>query len=411
VAVGAAAGSVLGRSGAAVAAEPDIDPGNLPPNVPMWGHYLGDGVEAQPYGTPSPYEAHVVRRNVRWLTATTESSVNFTPIQDLHGFITPNGLCFERHHAGTAEVNPAEYRLMINGLVDTPMIFTMEDILRFPHESRFYFLECAANSGMEWRGAQLNGVQFTHGMIHCVQYTGVPLRVILDQVGVKPNGKWLMAEGGDASGMNRTLPLEKALDDAMLAFAMNGEMLRPANGYPLRLVLPGWEGNMWVKWIRRIEVGDQPWFAREETSKYTDLLADGKARYFTWEMDAKSVITGPSPEKPVLHKGVNQIKGLAWSGRGTVKEVHVSTDGGRNWMQARLPQPVLPKCLTCFNAEFEWTGQEVLLQSRVVDDSGYVQPTMQALQKVRGINSIYHNNSIQTWLVNKNGEVENVRLG
>jgi sulfane dehydrogenase subunit SoxC len=211
--------------------------------------------------------------------------------------------------------------------------------------------------------------------------------------------------------MNRSIPLEKAMDDAILAYAMNGEMLRPENGYPLRLVLPGWEGNMWVKWIRRIEVGDQPWFAREETSKYTDLLENGKARYFTWEMDAKSVITGPCPEKPVLKTGINQIKGLAWSGRGRIKEVHVSTDGGRNWMQARLATPVLDKCLTCFNAEFDWDGGEVLLQSRAVDETGYVQPTMQALQEVRGVNSIYHNNSIQTWLVNKTGEVENVRLG
>lgn len=413
VAAGMAAGAAMGHAGGAMAAEsaPAVDPAHLPPNVAWWTQYLGDGVAAAPYGSPSPHEAHVVRRHVSWLTATTESSVNFTPIQDLHGFVTPNGLCFERHHGGVTEVNPAEYRLMINGLVDTPMIFTMADILRFPNESRFYFLECAANSGMEWRGAQLNGVQYTHGMIHCVQYTGVPLRVILDQVGVKPNGKWLLAEGADSAGMHRTIPLEKALDDAMLAFAMNGEMLRPANGYPLRLVLPGWEGNMWVKWIRRIEVGDQPWFTREETSKYTDLLADGKARYFSWEMDAKSVITGPCPEKPVLNKGINQIKGLAWSGRGKVKEVHVSLDGGRNWMQARLPDPVLPKCLTCFNAEFEWNGEEVLLQSRVIDDTGYVQPTMQALQTVRGVNSIYHNNSIQTWLVNKSGEVENVRLG
>jgi len=413
LAAGAAAGAVMGQGGVAAAAETatETHAANVAPNVAWWNMFLGNGVAAEPYGSPSPFEAHVVRRNVEWLTATTESSVNFTPIHELHGFVTPNGLCFERHHGGVAEVNPADYRLMINGLVDTPMIFTMEDILRFPCESRFHFLECAANSGMEWRGAQLNGVQYTHGMIHCVQYTGVPLRVILDQVGMKPNAKWLMAEGGDSAGMNRSVPIEKALDDAMLAFAMNGEMLRPANGYPLRLVLPGWEGNMWVKWIRRIEVGDKPWFAREETSKYTDLLPSGKARYFTWEMDAKSVITAPSPEKPVLHKGINQIKGLAWSGRGRVKEVHVSIDGGRNWMQARLPDPVLPKCLTCFNAEFEWSGEEVLLQSRVVDDTRYVQPTMQALQKDRGVNSIYHNNSIQTWLVNRNGEVENVRLG
>ncbi|WP_404383472.1 sulfite dehydrogenase [Caenispirillum salinarum] len=413
-AVGAvgAAGLVGGKAfpaGAATMAE--ANPENLPPNVPEWNKYLGYSVDWQPYGLPSEYEKDVVRRSVEWLTATRESSINFTPIQDMHGFVTPNGVCFERHHAGAAIVDPVDFRLMINGLVDKPLVFTLQDLMRMPSVSRFHFLECAANSGMEWRGAQLNGVQFTHGMIHCVQYTGVPLRTVLEEAGVKPNGKWIMAEGGDSAGMNRSIPMEKALDDCMLAWAMNGEMLRPGNGYPLRLVVPGWEGNMWVKWIRRIEVGDKPWFAREETSKYTDLMPNGKARLFTWEMDPKSVIVSPSPEKPVLHKGLNQLRGLAWSGRGKVKRVDVSLDGGRNWQEAQLDQPVLDKCLTMFRMPFEYTGQELLMQSRCIDEHGVVQPTMQALQKVRGVNSVYHNNSIQTWLVNKNGEVENVRLG
>lgn len=412
-AIGAAgAAGLVGAKGVqAIDLTQNANPENLPPNVPEWNKYLGHSVDWQPYGLPSEHEKDVVRRSVEWLTATRESSINFTPLQDLHGFVTPNGLCFERHHGGAADVNPVDFRLMINGLVDKPLIFSMQDIMRFPVESKFYFLECAANSGMEWRGAQLNGVQFTHGMIHCVQYTGVPLRYILEEAGLKPSAKWLMAEGGDSAGMNRSLPLEKALDDCMLAFAQNGEMLRPGNGYPLRLVVPGWEGNMWVKWIRRIEVGDKPWHAREETSKYTDLMADGTARRFTWEMDAKSVVTSPSPEKPVLNKGMNQLRGLAWSGRGAIKRVDVSLDGGRNWQSAQLDQPVLPKAMTVFRMPFEWNGEQLLVQSRAVDDTGYVQPTMQALQKVRGVNSVYHNNSIQTWLVNANGEVENVRLG
>jgi sulfane dehydrogenase subunit SoxC len=302
----------------------------------------GDGVDARPYGTPSEHEKHVVRRNVEWLTASSESSVNFTPLHELDGIITPNGLCFERHHAGIAEVDPAKQRLMINGLVEKPMVFTMEDLKRFPRENRVYFLECAANSGMEWRGAQLNGCQFTHGMVHNVMYTGVPLKLLLEEAGLKTNAKWLMPEGADASGMNRSVPLMKGMDDCLIAWAMNGEALRPEQGYPLRLVVPGWEGNMWVKWIRRIEVGDEPWHAREETSKYTDLLENGKARRFTWEMDVKSVITNPSPQAPLKHtKGQTVLTGLAWSGRGTIKRVDVSLDGGKNWRTARIDGPSL----------------------------------------------------------------------
>ncbi|MEZ5790824.1 MAG: sulfite dehydrogenase [Nitratireductor sp.] len=376
-----------------------------------WAVYPGNGVDAAPYGMPSQFEAHVVRRNVPWLTADTISSVNFTPLHELDGIITPNGLCFERHHGGVAEVDPAEYRLMINGLVDKPMVFTMEDLKRFPRENRIYFLECAANSGMEWRGAQLNGCQYTHGMIHNVVYTGVPLRYLLEEAGVKTNAKWVMPEGADASGMTRSVPLEKALDDCLVAFKMNGEALRAEQGYPVRLVVPGWEGNMWVKWLRRIEVGDEPWQHREETSKYTDLMANGKARRFTWEMDAKSVITNPSPQAPITHgKGRTVITGVAWSGRGKIDRVDVSLDGGNNWREARISGPSFDKSMHRFYYEFDWDGSELLLQSRAIDSTGYVQPTKNELRAVRGTNSIYHNNGIQTWLVNSKGEAENVEV-
>ncbi|NRG19313.1 sulfite dehydrogenase [Rhizobiales bacterium] len=376
-----------------------------------WNQYLGDGVDARPYGHPSEFEAHVVRRNVGWLTADPVSSVNFTPLHELDGIITPNGLCFERHHAGIAEVDPAEHRLMINGLVDRELVFTMQDLMRFPRENRVYFLECAANSGMEWRGAQLNGCQFTHGMIHNVMYTGVPLKYLLEEAGLKTNAKWLLPEGADAAGMTRSVPLQKALDDCLVAFRMNGEALRPEQGYPVRLVVPGWEGNMWVKWLRRIEVGDEPWHHREETSKYTDLMANGKARRFTWEMDVKSVITNPSPQAPILHdKGFTVLTGLAWSGRGTISRVDVSIDGGRNWRPARIDGPSLGKSAHRFYYEFDWDGSPLLLQSRAVDSQGIVQPTKDALRAVRGTNSIYHNNGIQTWHVKSGGEVENVEV-
>ena len=404
---GLAAGAAIAT--AATAARAADDPAIT--DIQDWNRYAGPGVDAEPYGVPSPYEAHVVRRNVPWLTADPISSVNFTPLHELDGIITPNGLCFERHHAGIAEIDPAQHRLMINGMVDTPLVFTMADLMRFPRENHVYFLECAANSGMEWRGAQLNGCQFTHGMVHCVMYTGVRLRHLLEEAGIRAGAAWVMPEGADASAMSRSLPLEKALDDCLVAFKMNGEALRPGQGYPLRLVVPGWEGNLWVKWLRRIEIGDKPWQLREETSKYTDLLANGKARRFTWEMDVKSVITNPSPQAPVTHgRGRLVLAGLAWSGGGRISRVDVSIDGGRNWTTARLDGPSLPKALHRFYHAFDWDGSELFLQSRAIDENGFVQPTKNDLRAARGENSIYHNNGIQTWHVAKDGVVENVEI-
>jgi len=387
------------------------DPKNLPPNVADWTRARGEGVGQRPYGAPSKYEKDVVRRTVPWLTATPESSVSFTPLHQLDGIITPNGLCFERHHGGVAEIDPSDYRLMIHGLVDKPLIFTLDDLKRLPRVNKIYFLECAANSGMERRGAQLNGCQYTHGMVHCVQYTGVPLKILLAQAGLKPNATWLLAEGGDAAAMTRSLPIGKALDDCLVAYRMNGEMLRPEQGYPARLVVPGWEGNLWVKWLRRLKLGDAPWFTREETGKYTDLMENGKARQFTWVMDAKSVITAPSPQAPVKQKGFLTITGLAWSGRGSVARVDVSLDGGRNWKTARIDGPIVDKACVRFYYELDWNGEPLLLQSRAIDSTGYVQPSKDALRKVRGVNSIYHNNGIQTWAVKSDGEVENVEVG
>jgi sulfane dehydrogenase subunit SoxC len=387
------------------------NPANQPPNVPEWTRILGDGVATRPYGRPSKHEAHVIRRDVEWLTASRESSVSFTPIHELDGIITPNGLGFERHHAGIAEIDPADYRLILHGLVDRPLIFTLDDLKRMPRVSRPYFCECAANSGMEWRGAQLNGCQYTHGMVHCVMYTGVPLKTLLAEAGLKSQAKWLLLEGADSAAMTRSLPLQKALDDVLIAYRMNGEMLYPEHGYPIRAVIPGWEANMWVKWLRRIEVGDQPWHHREETSKYTDLLENGKARRFTFVMDAKSVITNPSPQAPLNHKsGFTILSGIAWSGRGKIARVDVSLDGGRNWRPARIDGPVWDKALSRFYYEFDWDGRELLLQSRAMDETGYVQPSKSELRKIRGVNSIYHNNGIQTWHVHKNGEVENVEI-
>ena len=379
-------------------------------SIPDWSKKLGSGVDTFPYGTPSSHESHVQRRTVNWLTPTKEASVNFTPLHELDGIITPNGLCFERHHGGAADIDPAEHSLTLHGLVDRELRWAVDELRQFPHENHIHFLECASNTGMEWRGAQMNGVQFTHGMVHCVEYTGVKLSTLLDYAGVKSNAAWLLVEGADAAGMTRSLPLFKAMDDVLVAWSMNGERLRREQGYPLRLVVPGWEGNLWIKWLRRIEVGDQPWHTREETSRYTDLMPDGIARQFSWVMGVKSVITSPSPQKAMKRKGPCQITGLAWTGGGRIKHVDISVDGGRNWREARLSGLVLPHALTRFYFDWDWHGDEAFIMSRAVDETGSVQPTISQLRKVLGENSTSHNNAIQTWRIHPDGKVENVQL-
>ncbi len=404
-----AAGGLAATAIAAPARAGAGNPANQPPNVPEWTRTLGEGVAVRPYGKPSKFEKDVVRRDVEWLTASRESSVSFTPLHELEGIITPNGLCFERHHGGVADVDPADHRLMIHGLVERPLLLSLDELKRFPRVNRIHFMECAANSGMEWRGAQLNGCQFTHGMIHCVQYTGVSLRTLLEEAGVKSSGKWLLVEGADSAAMDRSLPTEKALDDCIIAYKMNGEALYPEQGYPMRLVVPGWQGNLWVKWLRRIEVGDQPWAAKDEALHYVDLMPDGTHRQYTSIQECKSVITCPSGGQTLLDKGFYNVTGLAWSGRGRIKRVDVSTDGGRNWRTARLENPVLPKCLTRFNIDWVWNGGPAILQSRAMDDTGYVQPKINQLRAVRGTRSIYHNNAIQSWRVGEAGDVSNVQ--
>ena len=406
---GSAAAAVAAGTGAGAARAGTPDP--LITEVQEWASGLGDGVDATPYGLPIEYEADVVRRNVEWLTADTISSINFTPIHALDGTITPQGCAFERHHSGAIELRKEDYRLMVNGMVETPLVFTYEDLTRFPRENHVYFCECAANTGMEWAGAQLNGAQFTHGMIHNMEYTGVPLRTLLEEAGYDTAGSWVYVEGADASSNGRSIPMEKALDDVLVAFKANGEALRKEHGYPVRLVVPGWEGNMWVKWLRRIEVMDGPVESREETSKYTDTLADGTSRKWTWAMDAKSVVTSPSPQSPITHgAGPLVITGLAWSGRGKITRVDVSKDGGKTWETARLAKPGEKMALTRFYLDTDWDGGEMMLQSRAMDETGYVQPTKEQLREVRGENSIYHNNCIQTWWVRETGEAENVEV-
>lgn len=380
---------------------------NTPPAVPEWMRKQGRPIVSPPYGLPSKYEADVIRRPTD-LTPTNLSSWSFTPLQNLRGIITPNGLVFERHHAGVPDIDPEQHRLMVHGLVERPLIFTMNDLVRFPSVSRIHFLECSGNTLTEWKKPTGKTAQVTHGLLSCCEWTGVPLATILDEVGVKPEATWVLAEGADAAAMTRSIPMQKCLDDALLVYAQNGEMLRPEQGYPLRLLVPGFEGNMNIKWLRRLEVGTRPWMSREETSKYTDLMPDGKARELTFVMEAKSVITFPSGGHQLREKGSYEISGIAWSGNGAIRRVDVSVDGGRTWQTAQLQEPVLPKALTRFRLPWRWDGSPVTLQSRAIDTTGYVQPTLKQLTAVRGTNSVYHHNGIQSWRVAANGEVSNV---
>lgn len=401
-----AAGAGAAGSGAVARANETL-------TVPPWSKQLGRGVVSQPYGMPSSFEDKVVRRNVPWLTADIHSSISFTPLHELKGIITPNGLVFERYHAGVPDYDPAAHRLLVHGDVERNLVLTMDDLTAFPSVTVIRFLECPANGGMEWRGAQMEAVQFTHGMLSCCEWTGVPLKVVLQEAGLRPGAKWVLAEGADGAAMTRSIPMEKVLDDALLVYAQNGERLRPEQGYPLRLFNPGWEGNTSVKWLRRLKVGDQPWHHREETSKYTDLMADGKARRFTWVMEANSVILNPCPEKPWhgSRRPLYELEGVAWSGRGRIRRVDVSDDGGNTWRAAQLKGLVLPKCLTRFSLLYEWDGAPKLLQSRAVDETGYVQPTLSQLRAVRGVESIYHKNAIHTWALSADGSVRNVQVG
>ena len=397
-------------TGAALAA--DDRAGVLPPSEPPWSRTLGAPILASPYGVPARYEASVVRRQSPGLTRTAHSSVAFTPLQNLFGVVTPSGVHFERHHAGVPDVIPDRHRLMIHGLVREPRIYTMDDIVRLPSVSRLHFIECGANTGMEWANVAVPTVQYTHGMIGCSEWTGVPLSVLLEEAGYdRKRARCVLAEGADGASLTRTIPLAMALTDVLVVYGQNGEMLRPEQGYPLRLVVPGVQGVSSVKWLRRLEVGDAPWNTREESLHYIDLMPGGIHRQYTWIQEAKSVITSPSGGQVLLDRGYHEIRGLAWSGRGTVKRVDVSTDGGRNWRTAKLQAPILAKALTRFRLDWTWDGGPALLQSRVIDETGYVQPSIRQLREVRGTRSIYHNNAIQTWRVDPAGDVANVQTG
>lgn len=376
-----------------------------PPSAPKQASGAEDSTRV-PGRPPSPYgKRSSFERDQRLASATS----SLTPLQALYGILTPSALHFERHHNGVPVIDPARHRLLIHGLLEKPMTFTLEELKRFPACSRLAFIECAGNSAGEWYKPEGRTAQEIHGLVSTSEWTGVPLALLLREVGAKPEATWMLAEGADAGAMTRSIPLAQALEEALVCYAQNGEALRPEQGYPLRLLLPGWEGNANVKWLRRLKLGQAPFMTRDETARYTDLMPDGTARQFTLVMEAKSVITSPSGGQQVA-PGFVEIRGLAWSGRGRIVRVDVSTNGGRTWQPAQLQDPVLPRCATAFQLPWQWDGQEATLQSRCTDDTGYVQPTRQALVSVRGVNSVYHYNAIQSWLIASNGTVHNVHV-
>ena len=403
------AAALFGRAGsarsspAAQEATPTVAPepgANLPPNIPAW--MQEPGAPSSELSERAPQEQGVLR-------IAPAPDVSFSPLADLHGTLTPNALFYEVHYGGVPAIDPAEHRLLVHGLVERPTLFSVDDLKRFPSVSRVHFLECAGNSFFGWQeGSIAPMVQLSHGLTSCAEWTGVPVATVLREVGIKPDGAWMLAEGADAAGHDRSIPVEKAMRDGLLAYAANGEDLRPSQGYPVRLLLPGFEGNTNVKWLRRLKVGDTPWHTRQETSHYADLMPDGTSREFTFVMEAKSVITFPSGGQRIPGPGFWEITGLAWSGRGRIDRVEVSTDGGATWSAAALQEPVLPVAWTRFRLPWTWDGQPARLQSRAVDETGYVQPTLAQLVEVRGVNSFYHFNGITTWAVAADGEVTNV---
>ena len=336
-----------------------------------------------------------------------EEAASRTPLHETYGILTPSSLHFERHHAGVPEIDPAQHTLTIHGFVDRPLVFTVAELKQLPSISRIYFLECSGNSSSEWRGSGEASVQRAHGLTSCSEWTGVSLALLLKECGLQPAGTWILAEGADPCRMARSIPMGKALADVLVAYGQNGEPLRPEQGYPLRLLVPGWEGNVNIKWLRRVKVLDRPAMTREETSKYTDLLADGTARQFTFDMDAKSLITRPSAGDTLPGPGLYEMTGLAWSGRGAITKVEITGDGGQRWTTAVLQTPVLPRAHTRFRWSWQWDGRESLVASRCTDETGYVQPALPELVAVRGVNSNYHNNAIQIWKVASDGKITN----
>ena len=389
-AVGAHIAAIAAQNGEQARATPPADPTKV------------QGAPASDLGARSSFE------QPKRISLNPRRTSSQTPLQDLDGIITPSDLHFERHHGGVPVIDPKHYTLLIHGMVDRPLVFTLDDLKRFPGRSVLRFIECSGNGGRTYRSEGVSP-ELTPAMIDGLtstsEWTGVPLKTLFAEAGVSPKAQWFLAEGSDAAVMTRSVPLSIGMDDALIAYGQNGEALRPEQGYPVRLLLPGIEGNASVKWLRRIELADQPFMTREETSKYTDPLPDGRSRIFSLVMDAKSIITEPAFPDRLTARGWHEVRGLAWTGRGRITRVEVSVDGGKSWHNATLDEPVLTKCHTRFRYPWQWNGTDAVLMSRATDETGYVQPTLEALMKARGPQTQYHFNQIRAWRVAADGAV------
>ena len=363
------------------------------------------GAEFSNYGQPSEHEKEVIR----WISSNDTiptNGISWSPLHDLEGTITPNGLHYERHHNGVPAIDPQKHELLIHGDVERDLDFSVDALLRYPRISLFNVIECGGNSNAAWRKKPVQTpVGFFHGLVSCSEWSGVPLRILLEECGIKPTAKWAIAEGADAFAMTVSIPVEKLLDDCVVALYQNGERIRPEQGYPMRLLVPGWEGVLNVKWLKTLKLTEQPVMARNETSKYTELQPSGKARMFTFAMSVKSVITAPTYGNQIPADGFYEISGLAWSGKGRIARVEVSADGGETWEDAVLNEPVLPRCFTRFRIPWHWQGQKAVLQSRATDEHGEVQPTREVLLEERGRHGYYHFNAIVSWAVAADGYI------
>ncbi|MEM7501985.1 MAG: sulfite dehydrogenase [Pseudomonadota bacterium] len=377
---------------------------------PEW--MLAPGATTDDYGTRSRFE---VERTKRFTVppggwgSVGRSIAAFTPHHLTHGTITPSGLHFEVNHHGIPDIDPDRHEIIVHGKVKRSLKLSIEALSNYPTETHCYFLECAGNSGRLWGDEPVPAtLDITHGLLSGSEWTGVPLRWLLEEAGADPNASWIIAEGADAGAVYRSIPMDAALADSMLALYQNGERLRPGQGYPVRLLNPGQEGNTNIKWVRSIQVTDQPVMARFETATYTDLMPDGKALQFSLAMEVKSVITRPSNADQLRQHGVYEVTGLAWSGQGRITGVEVSADGGKTWSAAELQDPVQPKMLTRFRIPWEWRGAPAVLQSRATDETGRVQPTRTALMAARGNQARYHFNGIHSWGIAEDGEIAHV---
>jgi sulfane dehydrogenase subunit SoxC len=375
--------------------------------IPEWSTTPGPGPGS--YGERSPFASPFQRSAGNPNPLYPGGGASRSPLQHLRGSITPNGLHFERHHAGVPAIDPAGHQLVINGMVRQPLVFSYEDLLRYPMVSRVYFLECSGNSGALYRPQPVPGTaQSLHGLVSCAEWTGIPLSTLLDEAGLEPSASWIAAVGADAASMGRSIPLEKALDDVMVALFQNGEPVRPEQGYPMRLFVPGWEGNVSVKWLTQLKVMDRPAQFRDETSKYTDTLPDRRSLQFTFPMGVKSLIASPSGDMTLRQQGIYEIRGFAWSGAGQIQRVEVSADGGASWADAAIESQLGDKALAQFSIPWQWQGQAARLLSRATDSAGNRQPTRSEVLREQGAIGFYHYHGQQCWGVNSSGEVQHV---